>query len=376
MKAVSIPARSAGWLSEKKLSRIMLILASSLLLALLIVMFAYLFIQDLFAFGSFPSGVKVVGVSVAGLNRTEAVAKCRRELAEVASRPLTLTVDDEKYQISPEEIGLMLDYEGMVDRAYKEAWSVNIFERMGRRFTNRPKEINISLLGSSDTDKVNSWVSTTINSINRHPQDAYVDVTSGKPVIVKAKDGRNAVLDVLLADTDAALMRPDRTVKVQVGYTPAQITDAVFGKLIIINLAEHKLSLYDREQVQAEFPVACGSSTYPTPVGIWKIVEKQRNPTWRNPGSAWARSMPASIPPGPGNPLGTRALALNASGVLIHGTPSPWSIGQSVSHGCVRMYMKDVEQLFEMVEANTPVYVIRASGDPGFDVTKRPFWQK
>jgi L,D-transpeptidase ErfK/SrfK len=85
--------------------------------------------------------------------------------------------------------------------------------------------------------------------------------------------------------------------------------------------------------------------------------------------------MPPSIGPGPGNPLGTRAMPLNASGVLIHGTPSSWSIGQNVSHGCVRMYMKDVEQLFDMVEAGTPVYVIRASGDPGFDVTKKPFWQ-
>ena len=376
MKAVSIPARSAGWLSEKKLSRIMLILASSLLVALLIVLFTYLFIQDLFAFGSFPVGVKVVGVNVAGLNRTEAVEKCRRELADVASRPLTLAVDGEKYQISPQEIGLMLDYEGMVGRAYNEAWSVNIFERMARRFINRPREINVSLLESADEEKVNGWVSTTINSINRHPQDAYVDVTSGKPVIVKAKDGRNANLDVLIADTDAALQRPDRTVKVQVGRVAPQVTDTVFGKLIIINLAEHKLSLFDREQVLAEFPVACGSSSYPTPIGTWKIVEKQRNPTWHNPGSAWARSMPPSIPPGPGNPLGTRALALNASGVLIHGTPSSWSIGQSVSHGCVRMYMKDVEQLFEMVEANTPVYVVRASGDPGFDVTKKPFWQK
>ena len=76
------------------------------------------------------------------------------------------------------------------------------------------------------------------------------------------------------------------------------------------------------------------------------------------------------------NPLGTRAMPLNASGVLIHGTPSPWSVGQSVSHGCVRMYMKDVEQLFDMVEVNTPVYAIRSSGDAGFDVTKKPFWQK
>jgi lipoprotein-anchoring transpeptidase ErfK/SrfK len=376
VKAVGVPARSLGWLSDKRLSRIMLIFGGLLLLCLLASLFAYLLVQDLFAFGTFPAGTRIVGVSVAGLNRTEAIEKCRSELADVANRPLTLKVDDEKYQISAQDIGLLLDYRGMVEGAYKKAWSVNLLERMARRFTNRPRELNVSLLAQGNSDSVHSWVSGVINQINRYPQDAYVDVTNGAAVIVKAKDGRNANLEELLADTDAALRSPDRTVNVRAGHVPARVTDEGFGKLIIINVAEHKLSLYDRDKLLAEFPVACGSPTYPTPIGKWKIVEKQLHPTWHNPGSDWARSMPDSIPPGPNNPLGTRAMALNASGVLIHGTPSSWSIGQNVSHGCVRMYMADVERLFDMVETNTPVYVIRAAGDPGFDMTKKPFWQK
>lgn len=376
MKSVSISPRSLGWLNEKRLSRVMLLFAAVLLTALLAGLFGYLLVQDLLAFGEFPNGARIVGVSVAGLNRTEAEEKCRAELAEVANRPLTLAIDDERYQVSPDEIGLVLDYKKMVDTAYEKAWSVNIFERMFRRFVNRPREIAVSVLGSSNEEKIHQWVSTAINSINRHPHDAYVDVTSGKPVIVRALDGRIADLDQLLDDTEAALGRPDRTVRVKVGRVPPQVTDEVFEKLIVISLAEHKLTLYNREQPLAEFPVACGSPSYPTPAGIWKIVAKQKNPSWTNPGSAWAASMPKYIPPGPGNPLGTRALPLNASGVLIHGTPSPWSIGQSVSHGCVRMYMKDIEQLFEMVDANMPVYVIRAPGNPGFDPSQKPFWQK
>jgi lipoprotein-anchoring transpeptidase ErfK/SrfK len=376
LKADAAQARSLGWLGDKKLSRVMLILGGLLLLAIFLALIGYLFVQDLFAFGSFPASVKIVGVSVAGLNKAEAIEKCRTELADVATRPLTLKVDNEKYQVSAREIGMMLDYKGMVESAYKEAWSVNIFERMVRRFANRPKEINVSLLGSVDKEKVHGWVSTVINRINRFPHDAYVDVTSGKPVIVPAREGRNVDINGLLAAADATLTSPERSVNVKVGRVAAGMPDSVFGKLIIINLSEHKLSLYNRDQVLAEFSVACGSSTYPTPIGMWKIVEKQKNPTWHNPGSAWAKSMPDSIPPGPGNPLGTRAMPLNASGVLIHGTPSPWSIGQSVSHGCVRMYMADVEKLFDMVDVGTPVYVIRASGDPGFDVTKKPFWQK
>jgi lipoprotein-anchoring transpeptidase ErfK/SrfK len=376
LKSFGIPSSSLGWLGDKRLSRVVLIFAGFLFLCLFLGLFAYLLVQDLFAFGTFPSGVKIVGVSVAGLNRTEAIDKCRGELADIANRPLTLQVDEEKYQISAQEIGLLLDYRGMVEDAYKRAWSVNLLERMARRFANRPKEISVSLLAQGNRARVNNWVSEAINRINRYPQDAYVDVSSGAAVIVKASDGRNANLDELLVDTDVALRSADRIVKVRVGRVPAAVTDGVFGRLIIINIAEHKLSLYDRERLLAEFPVACGSPTYPTPVGKWKIVEKQLNPSWNNPGSDWARSMPPSIPPGPNNPLGTRAMALNAAGVLIHGTRSSWSIGQNVSHGCVRMYMADVERLFDMVDVNTPVYVIRSAGNPGFDVTKKPFWQK
>lgn len=376
MKSVGIAARSAGWLGEKKLSRILLILAGAILLLVVVGLSLFLLIQDMVAFGTFPKSVSIVRVDVSGLSKTEALEKCRIDLAEVANRPLSLKVDEDNYQASPQELGLKLEYQTMVDEAYRDAWSVNVFERMARRFINKPKAINVSLMAATDEARVNDFVNRALGSINRPPQDAYVDVTNGTVVIVPAKDGRQADLNQLLADTGEALGTPERTVNVKATRTPAAINDSVFGKLIIINLSAHTLSLYERDKLLAQFPVACGSPAYPTPVGQWKVTEKRRNPSWKNPGSAWAKSMPPYIPPGPGNPLGTRALATNMSGVLIHGTPSPWSIGQSVSHSCVRMYMKDVEQLFEMVEVNIPVYVIKAAGNPGFDVTKKPFWQK
>jgi len=104
-------------------------------------------------------------------------------------------------------------------------------------------------------------------------------------------------------------------------------------------------------------------------------VKADKNPTWYNRGSTWAENMPASLPPGPGNPLGTRAITLNGGGVLIHGTSDGWSIGRSVSHGCIRMYISDVEQLFEHVYIGMPVYIIKAAGNPGFDCSKPPFWK-
>jgi len=374
LKAVSLPSRSAGWVSEKKLSRVMLVVGAITLVVLVVGLLAFMFVQDALAHGKFPAGVKIVGVSVAGLTQQEALAKVKTDLAGVANRPLTLKIDEEKYQISPAQLGLMLDYQKMVAEGYTKAWSVNVFERMARRFVDRPKGISVSLLANNDPGRVQGYLSTAVNSLNRYPADAYVDVTSGKPVIVKAKDGRNVDMTQLQKDVDVALMTPGRTVNVKAGRTLAGMSDSVFGKMIIVNINEHKLSLYNREQVLAEFPVACGSPDWPSPPGAWKIVQKERNPSWSNPGSSWATGMPAYIGPGPGNPLGTRAMALSASGVLIHGTPSSWSIGTNVSHGCIRMYMKDVEQLFEMVDAGTPVYIIKGSGDPGFDVKAKPHW--
>lgn len=354
----------------------MLIIGAVLLCAIVIGTFSYLLVQDIMTMGTFPPGVNILGVDVTGLTKAEAVEACNRELTEVIHKPVSLNIDNESYQITPEEIGLKLEIKDMVDQAYGDAWSVNIFERMGRRFINKPKEIDASIAVESDAQKVEQFVDSALGMINRPPHDTYVDVTSGVPVIVPAKDGRSTDKNQLLDETMQALGTADRTVNVEAARTPAEVTDEIWGQLIVINLAEHKLTLYNREQPVAEFGIACGSSAYPTPHGIWKIIGKQRNPSWSNPGTAWAKSMPPYIPPGPGNPLGTRALPLNASGVLIHGTTSDWSIGRSASHGCIRMHRWDVEQLFEMVEVNTPVYIIKAAGNPGFDVTKEPFWKK
>ena len=106
------------------------------------------------------------------------------------------------------------------------------------------------------------------------------------------------------------------------------------------------------------FPVATGQAIYPTPTGIWRIVDKQLNPWWYPPtADAWAKGL-KPVPPGPSNPLGTRWMGLNAPGVGIHGTDAPASIGYSASHGCIRMQVPDAEWLFERAQVGTPVVIL------------------
>ena len=107
------------------------------------------------------------------------------------------------------------------------------------------------------------------------------------------------------------------------------MTNDKLGKTIEVNLSTNRLTFYDGLKVRKVYPVATGQPSFPTPQGTWEVVYKRVNPTWTNPAKdGWGADMPASIPPGPGNPLGTRAMSLNASGILIHGTYASYSIGQ------------------------------------------------
>jgi lipoprotein-anchoring transpeptidase ErfK/SrfK len=126
-----------------------------------------------------------------------------------------------------------------------------------------------------------------------------------------------------------------------------------------IDLSERKLYLYSGDdQVVKTYRVAVGMPGHPTPTGAFRIITKQKNPTWNPPDSAWAAGM-GPVPPGPGNPLGTRWMGLNSPGIGIHGTPAPSSIGTAASHGCIRMRIPEAEDLFDRVFVGTPVEIVQ-----------------
>jgi lipoprotein-anchoring transpeptidase ErfK/SrfK len=139
---------------------------------------------------------------------------------------------------------------------------------------------------------------------------------------------------------------------------PPKRTAAGFGPVVVINRAANTLRLYGGTKLVRTFRVATGQSIYPTPAGIWHIVDKQRDPWWYPPTyDEWAKGL-KPVPPGPSNPLGTRWMGLNAPGVGIHGTDAPASIGYSASHGCVRMQVPEAEWLFEHVRVGTTVVIL------------------
>ena len=137
-------------------------------------------------------------------------------------------------------------------------------------------------------------------------------------------------------------------------------TRANFGPVVVIARESKRLTLYDETSPVRSFPIATGQASYPTPLGTWSIATMQRDPWWiPPPDSDWAQGA-KPIPPGPGNPLGTRWMGLTAPLVGIHGTPDSESIGYSASHGCIRMHIPDADWLFEQVNVGTPVVIVAA----------------
>jgi lipoprotein-anchoring transpeptidase ErfK/SrfK len=142
-----------------------------------------------------------------------------------------------------------------------------------------------------------------------------------------------------------------------------KIGTAFFTDAVVIRRGSNRLTYFTDKGDGLErfrtFTVATGTSSYPTPLGNFEIVQMQRHPWWYPPPSPWAQGL-KPVPPGPGNPLGTRWMGLSVPAVGIHGTPDSASLGYSASHGCIRMAIPSAEWLFNKVKVGTPVFIVSA----------------
>ena len=143
---------------------------------------------------------------------------------------------------------------------------------------------------------------------------------------------------------------------------------------ITLNISEYRMYYYpptkkgETPQQVMSYAHGVGRQDWKTPLGKTKVARKIMNPSWHPPESirrehaANGDPLPVVVPPGPHNPLGTRALYLDLPGEYrIHGTDIDKinGIGMQITHGCVRMYPEDVEELYDLVSVGTPVYIVK-----------------
>jgi len=297
------------------------------------------------------------GTPLSGLTREQAHQAIAKRMGPLA-RPITIHCPTGTYTASPTDI-VNADIEAMLDVAWDPMFSRTIVERVLAKATgNHPANTILPVL-TIDKVKLEKQVREAATRMDIQPVNAAIHIDNGKIVKRAASDGIKVNIAESVESISNALLAGATRATLAVDTVNPKITDADLGKTIVVRLSERRLYLYDGMALEETYRVAIGAPGHSTPLGTWEIIRKRHMPTWRNPGSEWAREMPAVIPPGVNNPLGTRALDLNAHAIRIHGTTKNYSIGTAASRGCLRMHRWDIESLFERVEVGTPVLIVR-----------------
>jgi len=307
-------------------------------------------------------GVTVAGVDVGGMSTDEARALVRRELQEPLERPISVVRGRERFTLSAEDAGVKADVGGMVDEALQASRDGSIFSRVARDITGGEEDAQVSARVSYSTDAVEQLVDRIEGKLNRPARDAEVDFPSLEKV--KEQKGRRVKAAALEQRIAQALTVPgvERQVRAPVRIIKPKVTQAQLAEkypvLLIADRYSFRLRLYKQLQLQKEYTVAVGAVGFDTPAGMYAIQNKAVDPAWHVPESDWAGDLAGTIVPGgvPENPLKARWMGIY-DGAGIHGTDQTYSLGTAASHGCIRMAIPDVIELYDQVPVGAPIYI-------------------
>jgi lipoprotein-anchoring transpeptidase ErfK/SrfK len=304
-------------------------------------------------------GTRIAGIDVSGMTADEAERALTPVVTDILERPIEVTGGGREWQLTAQSLGTKVDPRAAIEEALAQSKGYHWTERLYHRLLDRPVDVDLDLPVTHDAAFVRWFVKEAATRVARAPRDAYLDVVDGELATQASRPGRELRLKASKRRLLKAVRGDAASVRLPMRKVHPSVSEESLGKTIIVRISENRLYLYDGLDLVKTYPVATGLPEFPTPVGHWTIVNKRINPTWVNPArDGWGRDLPEVIPPGPDNPLGTRALDLDAPGIRIHGTYAAASIGTYASHGCIRMYIADSEELFDLVETGTMVIIV------------------
>jgi len=306
-------------------------------------------------------GVTVGGVDVGGLSDDEARAKLQAQVATRVERPIVVVHGKSRFNLSAEDAGVKADVGGMVADALDASREGNIVSRVARDLTGGEEDVDIAPRASYSRSAARDLVQRVAKNLDRAPQDATLDFPSLDAV--KEKDGIEVKTGALTRRVAATLTSPgERTVAVPVKTTKPKITrDELAEKyptVLVADRSTFQLKLYKDLKLAKTYTVAFGAIGFDTPAGLYNIQNKAVDPVWTVPHSDWAGDLAGTVIPGgtPENPLKARWLGI-FDGAGIHGTDDVASLGSAASHGCIRMAIPDVIDIYDRVPVGTPIYI-------------------
>jgi lipoprotein-anchoring transpeptidase ErfK/SrfK len=297
-------------------------------------------------------GVKAGGVDLGGQTIPNAQAMLDAALAPTFARPVDVRVGAKNFRLTPQtDAGFAFDSLTTAKRAYYAG-----------RDKGPGQEVPLALTFS--VRSLRTWAAKVDKETARAPRDATARITVRRIVVRKGKDGRTINEASLARRLAATLQDPARPRVLRARLNPDKPDVGMrelrkkYGTVVTVDRNSLKLRLFKRLKLSKTYGIAIGAAGFDTPSGLFNIQSKQVNPAWHVPNSDWAGGLQGQTIPGgaPNNPLKARWLGVNGA-VGIHGTAEEWSIGSRASHGCIRMRVRDVVDLYPRVPMGAPVLI-------------------
>jgi lipoprotein-anchoring transpeptidase ErfK/SrfK len=308
-------------------------------------------------------GITVDGIDVGGMTKAQALAAVQPTVDRALGASLTIRAGTVSWTKPLSQLGVSADVAAVIDQALAVNQRYSWWSRAYHRIANKPIHQSFTVGLRYDASPVGTFVAAVAKKVRVTGVSAGYALVGGKVRMTPSRDGKGLKSQQVSRDliTDAIRVGRSADVRLPLTVVPAKVRTADVGKAIVVRVSTNMLYLYDRFRIIRRYHVATAMQGFVTPDGAWQVVRKAENPTWYNPApDTWGKDEPLIIPGGPGNPLGTRALYLDAPGIRIHGTPSDSSIGSWASHGCIRMHISESEALYPLVPVGTPVFILGA----------------
>jgi lipoprotein-anchoring transpeptidase ErfK/SrfK len=309
-------------------------------------------------------GVTLVGHDLTGMALPQVRNTVEQAVSTPMMQPLTVQGDNKSWTLDPKGI-VAVDVDAMVKQAYAPRHKATLVDRLVSDVAGNPLPADVEPVYSVDASAVASWVGETATQVDRKPINAVRKALNYTIRITPSAAGASVVQTAALEQicqaltADAALATASRVASLPVKVLKPAVHESSFKTAIIVSLSRCRIYLFKGAKLVKSYPCAPGRPGFPTPRGDFVIQSRQRYAPWINPGTPWAASMPAVIPGGPGNPMGTTKVGINYPGVFMHGIPPGefGSIGTHASHGCMRMFPSDALDLYNRVAIGDPVWI-------------------
>jgi lipoprotein-anchoring transpeptidase ErfK/SrfK len=308
-------------------------------------------------------GVTVGGIDVGGQRASKARQTVERQLAARSNEPILVRRGGKTFRLTPRQARVGFDVRTMVDDAVARSRHGSIFDRTWRGIQDSSIKADIPVSLSYSKRAVDRFVKRVAKTVDSPPRDATLSFSGSGIDQVPGRDGvklnKGALRTAVGAQLDAQtfpVIRP-RVATVHPAVTTKDLARK-YSTVITIDRAATTLHLFKDLRPAKTYSIAVGSVGYDTPAGLYSIDDKTVDPAWYVPNEPWAGDRAGTVVPGgsPDNPLKARWMGFFA-GRGIHGTSDDASVGTAASHGCIRMHVPDVEELYDLTPLGTPVYV-------------------